>query len=123
MNAGVADRDEADRLLRLLVRRRESCERCGGVGTQVAHIIGRRANATRCLEANVWFLCAPCHRRVDQNALVGHELAYATVGRREYLELREKALAGPQGPLSAFWEAEVGRLRERCEEEGVSWTH
>lgn len=120
MNAGSADRREADRLLRLLVRQRESCERCGQRGEQVAHIIGRRANATRCDERNVWFLCAePCHRVVDSSRGAYAMLIEKTPGWSTYEELLRTAQRGPQGPLSAFWADEVERLRKRLAEEGI----
>lgn len=119
MNAGSEDRREADRLLRLLVRQRESCERCGGRGAEVAHIIGRRANAVRCDERNVWLLCSWCHPLVDQNRLVRQELIVKTISLQTYADLLLASQRGPQEPLSAFWESEVERLRARCAEEGI----
>lgn len=113
-------RDVADDLVRRLVRTRESCQRCGRPGTDVAHIIGRRANATRCLEDNLWFLChEPCHRLVDTSRRIRQELIHRTIGLSLYSELLGKAQRGPQGPLSAFWVDEVERLRKRCAEEGI----
>lgn len=119
MNAGARDRTEADRLLRLLVRQRESCERCGAPGEQVAHIIRRGLNAVRCDERNVWFLCAPDHRLVDSVPAVRQQLIRKTIGLPMYGELLRTAYRGPQRPLSAFWESEVERLRKRLTEEGI----
>ena len=119
MNAGIAERNEADRLLRLLVRRRVSCERCSRPGTQVAHILPRRFNATRCDERNVWLLCAEDHAWVDQHATDRSRLIEGTIGPRLHAELRRIAYGGPQGSLRAFWADEVERLRVRCNEEGI----
>lgn len=116
MNAGARDREEADRLLRLLVRKRGSCERCGKPGEQVAHIIRRGLNATRCDERNVWWLDADCHRTVDAYRIARRELIAKTIGLSMYTELLRTAQRGPQQPLSAFWADEVERLRKRLEE-------
>lgn len=119
MNAGSADKREADRLLRLLVRQRESCERCGRPGEQVAHVLGRRANATRCLEENTWWLCGWCHPIVDSSASEHAALVVRTIGAPTLGKLNEIRLRGPEGPLSAFWRDEVERLRKRIAEEGL----
>lgn len=119
MNAGSADKREADRLLRLLVRQRGACERCGKPGEQVAHIIGRRANATRCDERNVWWLDGTCHRLVDGNRSDRQRLVQRTIGLPTYTELLRAAQRGPQGPLGAFWRDERDRLRKRLAEEGI----
>lgn len=116
---------EADRLLRLIVRQRERCARCGGVGTEVAHIIRRGYHATRCDERNVWLLCnGPgsngCHSLVDQNWPEFDALVLKTIGEAEFSRLRDKAHAGPDESLSVFWPAERARLRERCKELGLS---
>lgn len=119
MNAGSADKREADRLLRLLVRQRKSCQRCSARGTEVAHIIPRRFQATRCDERNTWFLCSSDHAWIDQHATDRSLLIEGTIGVQLHTELRLIAYRGPEGPLSAFWESEVERLRKRCAEEGV----
>ncbi len=110
---------EADRLLRLLVRQRVRCERCGDLGTDVAHILRRRLNATRCDERNVWFLCRWCHSIVDSSVPAHAELVRSTIGTVVFGELLDLAEAGPSEPLSLFWKSETARLRERCSAEGI----
>lgn len=117
---------EADRLLRLIVRERKTCERCGGVGTEVAHILRRVYHATRCDEANVWWLCnGPgsnnCHELVDNNWPEFNALVLKTIGEAEFSRLRDKAHAGPSESLGVFWPAETRRLRERCRELVLSY--
>lgn len=119
MNAGARDRGEADRLLRLLVRRRVSCQRCSARGTEVAHLVPRRFAATRCDERAVLLLCSACHAWVDTHATDRSLLAEGTIGPVLHAELRRIAYEGPEGPLSAFWRDEVGRLRKRCAEDGI----
>lgn len=116
---------EADRLLRLIVRERKACERCGGVGSEVAHILRRGYHATRTDERNVWLLCnGPgsngCHELVDNNWPEFNALVLKTIGEAEFTRLRNKAHAGPTEPLSVFWPAERARLRERARELGLS---
>lgn len=116
---------EADRLLRLIVRERSRCERCGGPGNEVAHILRRGYHATRTDERNVWWLCnGPgsngCHALVDQNWSEFNALVLSTIGEAEFSRLRDKAHAGPSESLSAFWPAETRRLRERCDELGIT---
>lgn len=116
---------EADRLLRLIVRERVRCERCGGIGSQVAHILRRRFNATRCDERNTWWLCGgpgsnDCHATVDQYVEEQAELIDRTIGGEVLDELWALALAGPSEPLSAFWKSETARLRERCSALGIA---
>ncbi len=115
---------EADRLLRLLVSRRGQCERCGGAGSQVAHILRRRFAATRCDERNVWWLCAgpgsnDCHATVDQHVEAQAELIDRTIGGAVLDELWDTALAGPSEPLSLFWKSETARLRQLCAERSI----
>lgn len=115
---------EADRLLRLIVRERKTCERCGGVGSEVAHILRRGYHATRCDERNVWWLCSGpgsngCHALVDSTWSEFNALVLATIGEAEFSRLRDKAHAGPGEPLSVFWPAERARLRARCAELGI----
>lgn len=117
--------DEADRLLRLIVRQRERCERCGGVGSQVAHILRRRFNATRCDERNVWWLCGgpgsnDCHATVDTSVEEQAALIDRTIGGEVLDQLWDLALAGPSEPLSAFWKSETARLRRVCAERSIS---
>lgn len=112
--------DEADRLLRILVRQRRSCERCGQPGTDTAHIVRRRFAATRCLETNVWLLDRDCHRIVDNDRTQFLILVHSTIGARHYEVLRQVAEAGPPMPLSAWWPAEHARLRARLRELGLS---
>jgi hypothetical protein len=110
---------EADRLLRLIVRERMVCERCGERGTDVAHIIRRRYNAVRCDERNVWWLCRNDHEMVDAHANLHGALVRQTIGWTVYEELLALAHAGPGEPLSVFWPAERARLRARCAELGI----
>lgn len=117
---------EADRLLRLIVRERVQCERCGGPGSQVAHIVRRRYNAVRCDERNVWWLCngpgtRECHRRVDVSAEHYDLLVFQTIGWDLHAELRALAHAGPSEPLSAFWKSETARLRQICADRGITY--
>lgn len=116
---------EADRLLRLIVREQRSrCERCGGPGSQVAHIVPRRYHATRCDERNVWFLCGgpgsnDCHAIVDGSEAEHSALVLRTIGLDAFDELLSRAYLGPSEPLSLFWPAERARLRERCKALGI----
>jgi hypothetical protein len=115
---------EADRLLRLIVRERKVCARCGGAGSEIAHIIRRGYHATRCDERNVWLLCnGPgsngCHELVDNNWPAFNALVLDTIGQDEFSRLRAKAHLGPAEPLSVFWPAERARLRDRCRELGL----
>lgn len=119
MSSAYPARDEADRLLRLLVRQRRFCQRCTRPGTQVAHIIPRRFNAVRCDERNVWLLDADCHAFIDTHAKDRSLLIEGTIGLPLHQELRQIAYRGPEGPLSAFWRDELDRLRKRCAEEGI----
>lgn len=116
---------EADRLLRLIVLERRSCERCGvskdPAGMDVAHIIRRRYNATRCDEENVWLLChEPCHRLVDNSVYEHAGLVGRTIGLDRFQALSAKAHMGTGIPLSGFWPAERARLRDRARELGLS---
>lgn len=111
--------DEADRLLRILVRERVRCERCQAMGTDVAHILRRRYNATRCDERNVWFLCRWCHSLVDSSVPVHADLVRSTIGTALFRELLDLAQAGSPMPLSAWWPAERARLRARLRELGL----
>ena len=115
---------EADRLLRLIVRQRGDCERCGGPGSQVAHILRRGYHATRCDERNVWWLCGgpgsnDCHGLVDNDWAEFNALVMKTIGEAEFSRLRDKAHVGPPQSLSVFWPAETTRLRARCAELGI----
>ncbi len=115
---------EADRLLRLLVRQRGSCERCGGAGSQVAHIVRRGYAATRCDERNVWWLCGgpgsgDCHAIVDQNHDEHDLLVRWSIGHAALAELKARAEAGPCEPLSLFWKSETARLRQLCAERSI----
>lgn len=115
---------ESDRLLRLIVRERRCCERCGKAQhpsrMDVAHIVRRRFSATRCDERNVWLLChEPCHRVVDNFTGEHDLLVFQTIGEDLHAELRALAEAGPSEPLSAFWKSETARLRERCSALGI----
>lgn len=118
---------EADRLLRLIVSQRRTCERCGGPGSQVAHIVRRGYAATRCREDNTWWLCSSCHDLVDARACQDNRPAFQahadlvdrTIGRAAYQQLRVLAHAGPSEALSLFWPAERARLRDRCKALGL----
>jgi hypothetical protein len=115
---------EADRLLRLLVLERRSCERCGAVSDpsrmDTAHILRRGYSATRCDEENVWLLChEPCHRLVDSDVRHHAQLVGRTIGLDRFRALSAQAHAGPSEPLSMFWKSETARLRKRCSAEGI----
>lgn len=121
----AAPRDEADRLCRLLVRRREFCQRCGGVGTDTAHIIPRRYAATRCDLENLLFLCRTCHDIFDRHAgnrsVSRNMVTDSILGPGTYDRLQAKASAGFTKPLiaGAFWQSEAARLRKLARTQGV----
>jgi hypothetical protein len=118
--AAKGDRGLADILMSRIVRSRETCQRCGGVGTDTAHIVKRRYSATRCVEDNAWCLCRACHGHTEEfphefMALVDH-----TIGRRRYDQLVHMALLGiGTWNSKLFWANEVTRLKARCEELGL----
>ena len=108
---------EADRLLRLIVAARRSCERCHGLngpGSQVAHIVRRRYTATRWLEDNVWWLCVGCHHAVDNHAAEHDLLVAETIGEGRLGQLLRLADAGPAMSASLWAAQERDRLRRRC---------
>lgn len=111
---------EADRLLRLIVRERQRCERCGDRGTEVAHIVRRRYTAVRWLEDNVWLLCGRCHLAVDNYMLEHAGLVETTIGPGRLVELMTLAQRGPSMSASAWAASERARLRDRCRGLGVS---
>lgn len=115
---------EADRLLRLIVRERVQCERCGEPGSEVAHIVPRRFHAVRCDELNVWFLCnGPgsngCHELVDSHEVHLIELVHKTIGWGAYERLRTRSLSGLPDRPAAFWKSETARLRQICADRGI----
>jgi hypothetical protein len=110
---------EADRLLRLIVSQRGACERCGGVGSQVAHVIRRRYTAVRCDERNAWWLCPGCHFVVDNYALEHVRFVEETIGAEALAGLLSRAHAGPPEPQSIWAATERARLRDRCRELGI----
>lgn len=112
--------DEADRLLRLIVRERVRCERCSAPGCETAHIIRRRFTAVRWVEDNAWLLCRTCHTTVDNFALEHERLVEETIGSTRLGELLVLAQRGPDAPASAWAKEERARLRARCAELGVS---
>lgn len=73
------------------------------------------------------WLCSTCHDIIDgrtpgrwKDGLSPLAQFIESVMRQElHAELRQIAYRGPEGPLSAFWEREVERLRKRCAEEGI----
>jgi hypothetical protein len=115
------DKGKADLLFSRIVRHRGACELCGTTDYSVlttAHIIGRRFNATRCLEDNAWCLCYRCHRRTEEWRHEFMQLVTDTIGMDRYDELVRLAHKGVKAsPL--FWTAEVERLSARCKELGI----
>jgi hypothetical protein len=118
--------DEGDRLLRLLVSQRGTCERCHLTrGTETAHIIRRRYQATRFLEEGAWWLCSgpgtnDCHYLVDHFAGEHEQLVAETIGADALADLTALAQAGPTMPLSMWHRNETARLRDRCRALGIS---
>jgi hypothetical protein len=115
------DRGRCDVLFSRIVRSRGTCVRCGGIGTDTAHIVGRRYSATRCIEENAWCLCRGCHRLTGEDALDFMTLVDRTIGRERYMELRRMALAGIVGQTSLmFWRDTLARLLTRYDELGIA---
>lgn len=115
---------KADRLFSLIVRSRGRCEYpgCTSQGPyDTAHIIGRGASGTRCIEDNAWCMCRTHHKLVDDWFDEKHAVVLATIGDERYLELRRQAEQYRTLPTTSatFWKAEVERLTARCVELGI----
>lgn len=95
---------------RAIVRRRTWCERCGQPGTDVAHIVSRRYSVTRCMTANAWFLCRPCHIETEPVGPARDELVARTIGHDELARLQVLARGLVHDP-TRWWQAEIQRLR------------
>jgi hypothetical protein len=112
-------REDADRLTRRIVSQRGACQRCRGMGTDTAHIIGRRYGAVRCDTRNCWWLCRRCHQIVDQDVAAHHRLVVDTIGLELYGELRRTAHRGLPEPAALFWPATVRRLAREAAGHGL----
>lgn len=113
------DRGRADMLFSRIVRSRGACQRCQAPATDTAHIIGRRFSATRCLEENAWALCRRCHQITGEWPTEFINLVHLTCTMDGYVKLRELAEGGIPTTSKLFWEAEVERLTQRCQELGI----
>lgn len=115
------DAGKADLLFSRIVRSRGVCERCGDrTGPfDTAHIVRRRYSATRCVEANAWCACRPCHRMIDGWPDVFMNLVDLTIGRDQYEELCRDAHEGIPLSSKLWWAAERERLEARCTELGI----
>lgn len=121
----VTARDEADRAARDYVRQRDRgvCQgpNCHRAGSDVAHIIGRKANATRCEPDNLVLLCGPCHTWLGDSytGLTDDRLEFidSLIGEARYRELLEQSRADSTGlkPVynDAYWTAVRNDLNTR----------
>lgn len=77
-----AARDRADAAFRAAVYRRygRACVKCGDPATDVAHIIRRGYDRTRCMVENARPLCGECHREQTANRWHWRDL----IGDAEY---------------------------------------
>lgn len=102
----------ADVLMSKIVRARGHCESCGETNParlQCAHIVSRRFNATRCLEANLLCLCSSCHMRYTEWPLEFANFVVRRIGEPQYEALKRKAQAGAK----VDWESTAKALAER----------
>ena len=113
-------RGKADRIFSKVVRGLHGeCQRCGSQqNLQCAHIVGRRFGWTRTDLKNAWCLCAGCHIQTTHEKRHHYDLIFDTIGYDEYDRLWRKAQDGGKMPVG-FWEAEIDRLRDIAEENGI----
>ncbi len=63
------------------------CQACGKLGTDAAHIFGRRAKSVRWCSLNALCLCRTCHNDFGENPM-----EFSALIRRLYGEAREDVL-------------------------------
>jgi hypothetical protein len=82
-------RSTADQWFSKAVRLRDNhhCQECGKLGTDCAHIYGRRSKVVRWCSLNAVTLCRTCHNGYGENPL-----AFAALIRRLYGPEREDIL-------------------------------
>jgi ferredoxin len=118
-----------DRYVAQLVRARGACERCGSSGPlEAAHIIRRRylgdpdGIALRHNEDNLWALCRPCHRIVDEDAVQFSLLVEKTIGFELYAELQAAKNAPHRPWREKDWQRERARLKVLLKQLNNSWS-
>lgn len=113
---------KATALHSLIVRARGVCERCGAMCScpqrpekhtsecrlQCAHIVSRRYDRTRTLEANGMCLCSGCHYTLTNDPLAHVRFVDARIGAAAHEALDEKAR--PTSGQRFDWHAELARL-------------
>lgn len=82
---------------------------CGQLATDAAHIIGRTYSHTRTDLDNSFALAASCHRRFTNFHDEWMDFVDRTIGRAEYVRLKQKAEAGVA--VKFCWYSELDRLR------------
>ena len=115
----MSARTTCDLYFSKVVRLRGVCERCGAPPPhEAAHIIRRRfvgdpdGIGLRWNEDNAWCLCIPCHRTVDEDAVMFAELVERTIGLTKYLELQAVKNGKHRPWREADWIRERSRLLE-----------
>jgi hypothetical protein len=109
----------ADILFSRIIRSRGFCQYpgCPSIGPyDTAHIIGRSASGTRCIEDNAWCLGQSHHRLVDAWWDEKHLLVMSTIGEERYRELKHLAGEHKFRPVTSavYWAEEVDRLKAIC---------
>jgi len=90
-----------DDVVRQIVRKRGSCERCGNPNIQTAHIFSRRNLSVRWDLDNVLALCLRCHIFwAHKEPILFTEFVKEKMGTKKFNQLRKKADA------SKHWEIE-----------------
>jgi len=104
-------RDQCDDLCRQVVAKRRVCERCDTArAVDVAHLIPRRFNRTRCDLLNVTALCRSCHTDIDMHPEMKEAFAVDRLGVESWELLKLTAeFAAPLG--EEFWVETRDRLR------------
>ena len=94
--AGVK-KSRADHWFSKAVRLRDdhTCQSCGGLGTDCAHIVGRRVKVTRYSAINALCLCRACHNRFGEHPLDFAEL----IGRLYGPERADRLMVKRRGTL------------------------
>jgi len=77
-----------------VIERDVSCRLCGGVGTAVHHIFGRRFKATVCDPDNGIYLCHNCHDWAHKHIESFRQLLVQRNGQEWFDNLERKAKKG-----------------------------
>lgn len=99
---------KCDVIFSLIIRHRNSCERCGSRDfLQTSHILSRRFSATRTDVSNAQCLCAKCHRYFTDHPVEFTRWLFDTIGEAEYDRLKRKS----EQVTKINWDEELLRLQ------------